>query len=144
MTHNAVFVHPLSWHRTLVVRYSRTSCWQVSAVCPISRPTDTIRSNPPRVRSLPTQGACRAILALLAHPEADSPLNCDAGQPYCKCSSLCDPSNHVHCCVIQAVWARCAGEIGRGIPPRRIFFLLIIFHLLIPLLRSLGSRVVGV
>ncbi|CAM9876854.1 unnamed protein product, partial [Hapterophycus canaliculatus] len=25
------------------------------------------------------QGACRAILALLAHPEADSPLNCDAG-----------------------------------------------------------------
>ena len=27
-----------------------------------------------------SQGACRAILALLAHPEADSPLNCDAGQ----------------------------------------------------------------
>lgn len=26
------------------------------------------------------QGACRAILALLAHPEADSPLNCDAGE----------------------------------------------------------------
>ncbi|CAM9090539.1 unnamed protein product [Ectocarpus sp. 4 AP-2014] len=25
------------------------------------------------------QGACRAILALLSHPEADSPLNCDAG-----------------------------------------------------------------
>eukprot|EP00903_Cladosiphon_okamuranus_P013357 g12449.t1 len=25
------------------------------------------------------QGACRAILALLAHPEAESPLNCDAG-----------------------------------------------------------------
>ncbi len=22
---------------------------------------------------------CRAVIALLAHPEADSPLNCDAG-----------------------------------------------------------------
>lgn len=25
------------------------------------------------------QSVCRAVIALLAHPEADSPLNCDAG-----------------------------------------------------------------
>mmetsp|Transcript_3795 Transcript_3795/g.6640 ORF Transcript_3795/g.6640 Transcript_3795/m.6640 type:complete len:91 (+) Transcript_3795:366-638(+) len=25
------------------------------------------------------QSACRAIIVLLSHPEADSPLNCDAG-----------------------------------------------------------------
>lgn len=31
------------------------------------------------------QSVCRAVIALLAHPEADSPLNCDAG---IDCSSI--------------------------------------------------------
>ena len=37
------------------------------------------------------QSVCRAVTALLSHPEADSPLNCDCGAPLSRPSSLCPP-----------------------------------------------------
>ncbi|KAJ7296961.1 hypothetical protein O6H91_Y087800 [Diphasiastrum complanatum] len=39
------------------------------------------------------QSVCRAVIALLAHPEADSPLNCDCGMYYVLCLFF---QNHVH------------------------------------------------
>ena len=38
------------------------------------------------------QSVCRAVTALLSHPEADSPLNCDCGAPLSRPSSLSRPS----------------------------------------------------
>lgn len=40
------------------------------------------------------QGACRAILALLSDPAADSPLNCDAGV---RCACSCHNGDGVMC-----------------------------------------------
>ena len=37
------------------------------------------------------QSVCRAVIALLAHPEADSPLNCDAGVRPNDTALRCDP-----------------------------------------------------
>jgi hypothetical protein len=37
------------------------------------------------------QSVCRAVIALLAHPEADSPLNCDAGMCRHDTFFRCDP-----------------------------------------------------
>ena len=37
------------------------------------------------------QSVCRAVTALLSHPEADSPLNCDCGAPLSPPSSLSPP-----------------------------------------------------
>lgn len=46
------------------------------------------------------QGACRAILALLSHPEADSPLNCDAGESLLLISTgeVSNIANSFFCC----------------------------------------------
>lgn len=35
------------------------------------------------------QSVCRAIIALMAHPEPDSPLNCDSGMYAIFVSSAC-------------------------------------------------------
>ena len=42
------------------------------------------------------QSVCRAVTALLSHPEADSPLNCDCGAPLSRPSSLCPPPLYPH------------------------------------------------
>lgn len=34
----------------------------------------------PHTRPIHSQAACRAVMALLSAPDADSPLNCDAGK----------------------------------------------------------------
>ena len=39
------------------------------------------------------QSVCRAVTALLSHPEADSPLNCDCGAPLSRPCSLSRPSS---------------------------------------------------
>lgn len=59
------------------------------------------------------QSVCRAIIALMAHPEADSPLNCDSGnfsvnfsmvlQPFCFPTSFFGCLNCCCCCLIIAI-----------------------------------------
>lgn len=49
------------------------------------------------------QSVCRAIIALMAHPEPDSPLNCDSGEfTWIPCDDFFLPDLHAY--FFESLW----------------------------------------